>query len=315
MINLKNSLFCPFIFFITIHLCLLSFPAWGEIVDGVVAIVNDEVITLSEVIRIAQLQSSNADSSQYREVLERLVDQKLIDQATKGMEIKVSEQDIDDLIKNFEEANRITDSQLKDSVQQKGVTWEEYRQELREGIRRNRVISQVIRSESNISEKEIKDYFQEHSDQYFKPSLVKIEKMFFPVSEETSPVEKNRFSQKAQRALERIKSGEDFQKVAQELNLPEDTSSCDVGFFKKGELMDTLDQEAFSLKPGEVSNVISTKKGYCIIRVLERTEEKTKKLEEVREEIESHLFQQKMEEKFQEWLKKLRNNAYIDIKL
>jgi parvulin-like peptidyl-prolyl isomerase len=64
-----------------------------------------------------------------------------------------------------------------------------------------------------------------------------------------------------------------------------------------------------------MSNVISTNKGYCIIRVLERSEEKTKKIEEVNGAISNYLFQQKMEDKLQEWLQELRTNAYIDIKI
>jgi parvulin-like peptidyl-prolyl isomerase len=85
--------------------------------------------------------------------------------------------------------------------------------------------------------------------------------------------------------------------------------------YKKGELINDLDQEAFILKPGEISNVISTNKGYCIIRVLERSEEKTKKIEEAHEAISNYLLQQKMEDKLQEWLEELRTNAYIDIKI
>ena len=79
--------------------------------------------------------------------------------------------------------------------------------------------------------------------------------------------------------------------------------------------MNTIDQEAFTLKPGEISKVISTNNGYCIIRVLERSEEKSKKIEEAHGAIANYLFQQKMEGKLQEWLQELRTNAYIDIKI
>jgi len=315
MFNLKNYQVNSHIFFLSIFLMLFSFSARAEVVDEVVAVVNNEVITRSELLRVAQVHFSNAEPSRYREVLEKLIDQKLIDQATKDMPIKVSEKEIDAMIQGFKENNKITDDQLKDALKQQGLTWEEYRNEIREGIRRNQVISQMIRSQISVSEKEIKDYYQKHPDNFFEPAQVKLEQMFFPVPDQTTPEKKKAVSQSAEESLKKIKAGEDFQKAAQGLNLPANNTSCDVGMYKKGELMGALDQEAFILKPGEVSNVISTNKGYCIIRVLERSEEKTKKIEEVHEAISNYLSQQKMEDKLQEWLQELRTNAYIDIKI
>ncbi|HJX30879.1 MAG TPA: peptidyl-prolyl cis-trans isomerase [Thermodesulfobacteriota bacterium] len=314
MFNLKKYQVNSHIFFLSIFLMLFSFSARAEVVDEVVAVVNSEVITRSELLRVAQVNFSNADPSRYREVLEKLIDQKLIDQATKDMPIKVSEKEIDAMIQGLKENNKITDDQLKDALRQQGLTWEEYRNEISEGIRRNQVIAQMLRSQISVNDTEIKDYYQKHSDDFFEPAQVKLEQIFFPVPDQATPEKKKAVSQSAEESLKKIKSGEDFQKVAQGLNLPENNTSCDVGMYKKGELMNTLDQEAFALKPGEMSNVISTNKGYCIIRVLERSEEKTKKIEEVNGAISNYLFQQKMEDKLQEWLQELRTNAYIDIK-
>jgi len=164
-------------FFSIYFLLLFAFSVRGEIVDEVVAIVNDEVITRSELLRVTQANSPDADSSRYREVLEKLVDQKLIDQATKGTEAKVSEEEVEEVINNFKETNKITDDQLRDAIRTQGLTWEQYRTELREGIRRNQIIAQTIRSQVTISEKEIKDYYQKHPDQFFEPAQVKIEKI------------------------------------------------------------------------------------------------------------------------------------------
>jgi len=315
MFNLKSYQVNSHIFFLSIFLMLFSFSVRAEVVDEVVAVVNNEVITLSELMRVAQVQFANADPSRYREVLEKLIDQKLIDQATKDMQIKVSEKEIDAMIQGFKENNKITDNQLKDALQQQGLTWDEYRKEIREGIRRNQIITQMLRAQINVSEKEINDYYQKHPDNFFEPAQVKLERLFFPVPDQATPEKKKAVSQRTEESLKKIKAGESFQKAAQGLNLPENNTSCDVGTYKKGELMGVLDQKAFTLKPGEISNVIDTNKGCYIIRVLERFEEKTKKIEEVHEAISNYLFQQKMEDKLQEWLQELRTNAYIDIKI
>ena len=107
MLNLKNYRVGGYIFFLSIVLMILSFSARAEVVDEVVAVVNNEVITRSELLRVSQVYFSNADPSRYREVLEKLIDQKLIDQATKDMPTKVSENDIDAMIKSFKENNKI----------------------------------------------------------------------------------------------------------------------------------------------------------------------------------------------------------------
>jgi len=315
MFSLKNYRVNSYIFFLSIFLMMLSFSARAEVVDEVVAVVNNEVITLSELLRVAQVQFSNADPSRYREILDKLIDQKLIDQSTKDMSTKVTEKEIDAMIQGFKENNKITDDQLKDALRQQGLTWEEYRNEIREGIRRNQVITQMLHSQISVSETEIKDYYQKHPDIFFEPAQVKLEQIFFPFPDQATQEKKKAVSQSAEESLKKIKAGEDFQKVAQGLNLPENNTSCDVGMYKKGELMNSLDQEAFTLKPGEISNVINTDKGYCIIRVLERSEEKVKKFEEVHGALSNYLFQQKMEDKLQEWLQELRSNAYIDIKI
>jgi PPIC-type PPIASE domain. len=175
----------------------------------------------------------------------------------------------------------------------------------------------MLHSEISVSEKEIKDYYQKHSGDFFEPAQVKLEQIFFPFPDQVTPEKKKAISQSAEESLKKIKAGEDFQKAAQGLNISANNTSCDVGVgtYKKGELLNMLDQEAFTLKPGEISNVINADKGYCIIRVLERSEEKVKKFEEVHGALSNYLFQQKMEGKLQEWLQELRSNAYIDIKI
>ncbi len=159
--------------------CLLFFiflfsPVRAEIVDEVVAIVNAEIITRSDLLRAAKFQFLNPDPSRYREVLERLVDQKLIDQATQGMEIKISEKEVDALIAEFKQSNQITDAQLVEILQQLGLTWEEYREQVRISLRRNHAVAQTIRSEITLNDKEITEYYQQHPEEFFEPAQVKI---------------------------------------------------------------------------------------------------------------------------------------------
>ena len=298
----------------------LCFPAQGEIIDRVVAIVNEEVITLSELLQIVQTQSQNAAAvlspENYRGLLQQIIDQKLVDQEALKEEIAVSDREVDRAIETIKEKNGLTDEQFNQALAQQGMTRGEYREKMREEIRRSQVIAQKIQSQVSVGEKEVKKYFNEHRDDYFESARVKIEQIFIPLGPEATADTRATYARKAEDALNRIRSGDDFRKVAEEYgNLAQEKSSDDVGYFNKGELMTPLDDAAFSLKVGAVSNVISTNKGFFIIRVLDRTEEKTKTLEEVRDQISNQLVQQKMEKKFQDWIKDLHSNAYIEIKI
>jgi len=301
---------------------LVPFPpsAQGEIIDRVVAIVNKEVITFTELSRMARLQSPEANpvlsSDQYRQVLEGMIEQKLIDQRALKTEITVSERDVDQFIKKFQEKNKLSTEQLAEALQQQGMSMEEYRTKVKEEIRRSQIIGQEVHAQVNVTEKEIAEYYQSHLGEYIKPPQVKIGQMFFPFSSPVLPGEKERTVQKAEAALEEIRSGGTFEAVAKKCEL-EQGAQCahDLDYFAKGELMGPLDEAAFTLAIGDVSGVIETDKGCFIIKVLDRKEEQITELEKVRQTLVNQILQQKTEQRLHEWLEELHDEAYIEIKI
>jgi len=315
----KSNLHYVISFFFTFGFLFISPNTKGEIIDRVVAIVNKEVITLSELLEAAKLQAPEANPylslEKYREILWNMIDQKLIEQEANQTEIKVSDREVDEFIERFKKRNQITTSQLKEALKQQGLTWEKYREKLREEIKRSQVISQKIHSQVSVTEKEIEEYYQSHMEDYIKPPQVKIDQIFFPFSSKVTSEEEKNLLLKAEEAWKRIRSGEDFQKIAQEYNPSRKSYSQELDYFKKGELMEPLDKAAFKLNIGEVSDIIKTKKGYFIIQVLDRKEAEIKELSQVRKEIENKIHQEKTEKKFKEWLKVLHNKAYIEIKI
>jgi peptidyl-prolyl cis-trans isomerase SurA len=302
--------------------CLASFlpEAHGEIIDRVVAIVNKEIITFSELSRMAQLQSAGADpvlsSDQYRQMLQGMIEQKLIDQRALTTEITVSEREVDQFIKKFQEKNKLSTDQLVEALEQQGMPMEEYRSKVREEIRRSQIIGQEVHAQINVTEKELTDYYQAHLDEYVKPPQVKIEQIFFPFSSSPLPGEKESIVQKSEAALEKIRSGGTFEEVAKACEL-EQGAQCarDLDYFGKGELMGPLDEPAFTLAIGDVSSVIETDKGCFIIKVLDRKEERTTELEEIRQTLTNQILQQKTEQRLHEWLEELHNEAYVEIKI
>ena len=319
MKNLKIVFFIYPVFYSAFFLFFFLTAAKGEIIDRVVAIVNKDIITLSELLKMVQTQSPEAkpilSSGNYREVLQGIINQKLIDQEASQEKINVSKKEVDQFIERFKKRNAINTAQLKEALQQQGLTWDGYREQVQEEIRRSQIISQKIHSQVSVSEKEIGEYYQNHLDKYVESPRVKIDQIFFPFTPKMTGEDKDNLALKAEEALKRIKSGEDFQGVAEEYNSTNASPFHDLGYFKKGDLMGPLDEVAFRIKIGGVSNVIKTEKGYFIIRVIDRKEAKAKELNEVRKEIVDYLLQQKREKKFQEWLEELHDKAYIEIKI
>jgi len=297
----------------------LSGPLQGEIIDKVVGIVNKDVITLSGLLEIVQSQPPNSDNfnslKKSRDLLKQIIERKLISQEATRMGIKASDNEVDKAIENFQKGNGITAAQLKEALREQGVIWEEYRENFREEISRQHIINQKIRSQVSVTDKDLEKYYQDHLDDFVEPPKVKIEQLFFSFPPAASAQAKKDALIKAESALKLIRSGENFQKVAEEYGFVKEGASIDLDYFGKGELMTCLDTAAFSLTIGKASDLISTNKGYFIIRVLDRAEEKTKTIDEVREKIYNQLYQQKMEKKYQEWIQELHNKAYIETKI
>jgi len=294
--------------------------AQGEIIDRVVAIVNKEVITLSELSMLAQHQSAEANSflssEQYRQVLQGMIEKKLIEQQALQREIVVSEKEVDQFMKRFQEKNNLSAEQLAEALQQQGMSLEEYRTKIQEEIRSSQIVSQEVHAQINVTENEIEEYYQNHLDEYVEAPQVKIGQIFFPFSTPALPEEKERIVLKAEAALEKIRSGGTFKEVAKECDLTQGAyCSQDLDYFEKGELMGPLDEAAFSLGIGDVSSVIETDKGCFMIQVLDRQETQTTELDEIRKTLVNQILQQKTEQRLQEWLEELHNEAYVEIKI
>jgi peptidyl-prolyl cis-trans isomerase SurA len=284
-----------------------------------VAVVNKEVITFSELEKKVRLQappgSAQPSMVDYRGIVEEMVNQKLIDQETRQMQVRVREKEIDEFLEKFAARNKVTVAGLREAVEEKGFTWEAYRAEVRNELRRNEAISQKVQAQVSITDKEVKEFYEANQTQYFAPARVRIEQLFFAFPPEATEDGKAVLALKASDALNRVKAGESFQKVADAYRETAGGAGSDLGYLGKGQLIGPLDQAAFTLPIGKVSEVIATEKGYGIIRVLDRQEESTKELAEVQKDIDNQLFRSKIEKKYQEWMQELRNKAYVEIKL
>jgi len=300
----------------------------AKIIDKIVAVVNEDIIILSELREISSNYlkkmkteySLNYDEEQIRgierRILEQLIDEKLIIQEAKRLGITITEKEVDLTIREVREDSKLSEDQFKQALVEEGVTLEKYRNEIRNQLIRMKILEQEIKHKVQIKEEEIEQYYREHLDSYNTPLEVRLQQILLMIPSEASEQEISQIREKAEEILKRIREGEDFYTLARLYS--QDVSAAaggDMGFFKQNELLPALNEVAFSLEVGEVSSIIHTSLGFHIIKILEKRERKKMTKEEREKEIEGILYNKKVEDKFKQWLKELRGKSYIQINL
>jgi peptidyl-prolyl cis-trans isomerase SurA len=285
--------------------------------DRVVATVNNEVITWSELRKWIELENkaylenlpSDQKEQKIKEIekpfLNMLIDSRLQLQEAKRAGFSVSSTEINDAINDIKRKYNLTDESLKEQLHLDGLTIEEYRKRLSEQILISKIIRYEITDKIVISDERIKEYYKENAEQFSQDTRVRIRQILFTGE---------KAMEKAQAAYDRLLNGEDFKTLARELSKdPSSEYGGDVGYISRGNAIKEIENVAFTLNVGEVSPPFSSPKGVHIIKVEDRIE--GDKLEEVREKIRQILFEREYQNKLEEWIKNLRENAYIEINL
>jgi len=297
------------------------------VVDRVAAIVNQEIITLSEVERMIDPLKSEIDEEDRfarrnrlnelsRMALERLIEERLIDQEVRKVGIKVSPKEIDSAIEEIKMRNLATQEELEKALAKEGLTLEGFKKEIEKKIARTKMIQWAVKIEPNVDEKELINFYLKHSDRYRTEETYRPGHILFKIPKEATPEEVREIRKKCQKVYEKLKAGEDFGEMA--ILYSEDLSSKDrgdLGFFKKGELLPAFEREALKLKVGEVSGIVRTEYGFHLIKLLDRKGGAPLPFEEVREKVRQDYLEMEFEKGLKQFLTKLRERSIIEIKL
>ncbi len=269
----------------------------AKIIERVVARINDEIITLTELektyreLKSAFLGEGRLPSK--RELLERMIENRLLLQEAKREGIKVSEGEVQENIERVK-AGFLSEKAFEMALEREGITIEDLEKRYREELMIKKLIDKEVKPEVEVTKKEIRDYYEKNKRRFRKEERVKMRHILF-----------EDYSQSL-KAWNKIKSGVDFEEVAKRGHL---------GSFKRGQLDRKIEEAAFTLKEGEISQIVKTEAGYHIIKLEKKEEARLKKLSEVKEEIRNILSSQKMEQKIKEYLKKLKAKQEIEIQL
>jgi peptidyl-prolyl cis-trans isomerase SurA len=203
---------------------------------------------------------------------------------------------------------------LEKAVSAQGTNWEDFKNNIRNGILTQRVISNEVGSHITIGKEEVLKYYNEHKAEFVRPEQVALREI--EVSTEGKKDEElPELKKKAETALKRVKDGEDFGEIAKRFS--DSTTAKQGGFlgvYKRGELSKQLEDIVFKMKKNELTDVMDTKQGYLVLQVLERYEAGEQPLTKVENEIMDHLYSERMEPALRAYLKTLREQSYVVIK-
>ena len=319
----KFFLFVWFLFFLYGTVSLSE-----AVVDRVVAVVNQEIITLSEVekwinplkeeiVTEDRLEKRERIQEICRKILERLIEEKLIDQEVRKSGIKVSGKEVEATVEEVKRRSAATQEDLEKALTADGLTLEAYKKEIEKSLLRQKFISWAVKVETKAGEKEFREFYEKNMSRYRTKEAYRPGQILFVVPKGATPEEIREIRKKCQKVLEKIKGGQDFGEMA--LLYSEDASSSkergDLGYFNKGELLPVFEREALRLKVGEVSDVIRTEFGFHIIKLIDRKGIEPLPYEEVKERVKADYFDRQMEKAFQQYLSTLKEKSIIEIKL
>lgn len=298
------------------------FQSSAQVVEEIVAVVNDDIITLSQyrerhevlyqMLR-AQLQGEQFDKvypKQRDELINGMITELLLLQAAREKQLSVGDQ-VKSYIENIKKENNMsTDEELKRELLKQGMSFEEWRKQLEESVMRDAVIFSEVDRTIVIDDAEIVNYYKLNPGEFIEPEEVKLKAIYLAFEQRDEEEQAGLMKE----AEERLKAGEDFAEVAGRYSdEPLKTSGGDLGSFKKGELEKTLEDVAAGLAAGGVSSWVKARNGWYLLRLEDRKESRLKTFDEVKQEIQEKLFMDKKLKKLNEFIKKLREKSYIKI--
>ncbi|MDP2268922.1 MAG: peptidylprolyl isomerase, partial [Deltaproteobacteria bacterium] len=297
-----------------------------ETVDRIVAVVNEDIIILSEfnaafepyrrriddTYKGPERDTALAESRQA--FLNRLIDASLIEQEARKNGISVKDEEVMTAIKDMTDRRNVPLEDLAKELAKEGLSLEAYKKDIREQMVRMRLLRREIKSKLMVTDQEIGEYYSLHRSDYEGREAVRIQQILLAVPKGAGGEAREKMRQAAEEMSGRLKNGEPFELLAAGISSGSAAGSGDLGFIERGMVVPEVEKAAFALGKGEVSGVVESPAGFHIIRALDKRGGGLKPIEDVREEIQTRIEEQKMMKKFDEWLAALRKRSLIEIK-
>lgn len=312
---------------ISVSVLLIAAPVLADtVVEEIIARVNNQIITRSDYNREEQQLKDEAKQDPEhtdqivaqgeKDVLRGLIDRQLLLEKGKDLGITADTE----LIKRLDEMRKQMKlnsmDELEKAAQAQGISFEDFKQNLRTEIITQQVIQREVGGHINIGKDEEKRFYEEHKSELEHPEQIKLSEILVSTEQAGDDQQKIAAAQaKAEDLLKQIRAGASFEDVAKkESQGPTAAQGGDLGVFKRGTLAKQLEDLTFGMKKDQVSDVIRTKQGFVILKVTDHQQAGIPAMNEIEPRIQEAVYMQKLQPALREYLKKLREDAFIDIK-
>ena len=307
--------------------------AADSVIFEIIAHINGEVVTRSDLQRGQEMlmndlrQQYGAEADKYyqdrqKDVLRDLIDQDLLLQKGKELGITGDNETIKRIDEIRKQLNLETMEDVQRAAEKEGVSWEDFKQNIKNGIVTQQVISREVGAHIQITHEEVQAFYDQHKQEMQQPEQVRLEEILISTQPKGSPdadpddATLAAAQKKAQELRDQIRKGASFEDLAKKNS--DDANSAaqggDLGYFKRGSMVKSMEDTIFAMKVGDVSDPVRTKQGFILMKVTEHTQAGVPPLKDVEDKVQSAIYYQKLTPAVRAYLTKLREQAYIDVK-
>ena len=322
--GVKNLILALLILFVLVPFA----RAEEELLDRVVAVVNDEIITQAELDAVLRpvyedykLQYSGEELAELvrearTKILGQLIEDKLVYQEAVAQDIVINEDEIEKELSDFRKRMENPD-EFDAMLEREGMNMKSLREKFKRQLMIRRLQDMEIRSRVVISPAEIEKFYRDNPDKFRKTARVKVRSLTVKKSPEAR--EKGIADEKAKERMDslflKLKQGENFEALV--ASSSEDSRAKEKEpsqWFEKGSMIESVDEAIFKTPKGHLTGIVETPVGFHIFKVEDVEEARQISFQEARDQISGSLFQVKSNERFREWTEQLKKTAYISIR-
>ena len=303
---------------------LLAAPVRGaepRVVERIVAVVNDDVILQSEVedrLRFVAAENQGANPEKLRrEVLDHMVNERLIAQEAVTLRLEVDRMEVDRTVDEIKRQNKITQAELDEALRAQGMTMSSYRDDLKKQLLRLKVLQIQVRSRVSVSDEDVRKAYEQNLRTTGTDVKVRLRQILVAI-----PRDSPRAVRVARRAVavkigERVRAGEELAALAAETSDDAATRADggDLGYVTRSALPPEVSDIVFDMRVGEIRGPIYSDLGGHIVQVLDRKASEARPFDEVKEELRRQIHQEEVEKQTRLWLVDVRRRAHVDLRL
>jgi len=262
-----------------------------------------------------QVQEDPRAKEVLRQILDNLIDRELLLQQAKSLKMAVPPQQVDTQMEQLVQRFPSKEA-FEQALAAQNFTMDALKKDVEGQMLRQQLVKKEVLDKVNVNAREVQTFYDQHKDKYVEAEQMRARHILIRVPQEVSPADEAKLKSKADDALERAKTGEDFSALAKELS--DDGSKengGDLGFFPRGRMVPAFEEVVFALPPGQISDIVRTQFGYHIIKAEEHKTGRALAFDEAKAQVQEDLTQEQTYTRYQKYVAGLRSKAKVEVLL